>query len=85
MGCHDAAVVHAELTQLGCCGSLPHCLPLPAAAARRGSSGTGHPGVPKIGEVTTGGRRAEDLDPCDQQVLAYLRASRSQPTAWRAA
>ena len=78
-GCHDAAVLHAEITALGYRGSLRtvyRCLqPLRAGTASP-------PGVlppPKIGQVTSWLlRRAEDLDPRDQQMLTEIRAHCAQ-------
>jgi transposase len=77
-GCHDAAVLHAEITALGYRGSLRtvyrYLQPL--------RTGTGPamltPPVLKIGEVTSWLRRAEDLEPCQQQLLADLRGHCSQ-------
>ena len=77
-GCHDAAVLHAEITALGYHGSLRtvyrYLQPLRAGAT---------PPVtllpPKIGQVTSWLlRRAEDLDPRDQQMLTELRAHCAQ-------
>jgi transposase len=73
-GCHDAAVLHAEITALGYRGSLrtvyrylqPLRADLPPAALA--------PSALKIGEVTSWLlRRAEDLDPRQQHLLADLR------------
>ena len=76
-GCHDAAVLHAEITALGYHGSLRtlyrYLQPLRAGAAP--------PSLPpaKIGEITSWLlRRAEDLDPRDQQMLTEIRAHCAQ-------
>jgi transposase len=78
-GCRDAAALHAEITALGYRGSLRtvyrYLQPLrtgtPAAALA-------HPAL-KIGEVTSWLlRRAEDLDPRQQRLLADLRGHCSQ-------
>ena len=78
-GCHDAAVLHAEITVLGYRGSLRtvyrYLQPLrtgtnPAALT---------PAALKIGEVTSWLlRRAEDLSPRQQQMLADVRGHCSQ-------
>jgi transposase len=78
-GCRDAAVLHAEITVLGYRGSLRtvyrYLQPLrtgtdPVALA---------PSVLKIGEVTSWLlRRAEDLNPRQQQLLAELRGHCAQ-------
>ena len=78
-GCHDAAVLHAEITALGYRGSLRtvyrYLQPLRAGTAT-------HPSAlppPKIGQVTSWLlRRAEDLDPRDQQMLTEIRAHCAQ-------
>ena len=74
-GCHDAAVLHAEITALGYRGSLHtvyrYLQPLRAGTATHPST------LPplKIGQVTSWLlRRAEDLDPRDQQMLSEIRA-----------
>ena len=73
-GCHDAAVLHAEITALGYRGSLRtvyrYLQPL-----RDGTSPAAlTPAVLKIAEVTSWLlRRAEDLDPRQQQLLADVR------------
>jgi transposase len=77
-GCRDAAVLHAEITALGYRGSLRtvyrYLQPLRA--------GTGPAPLtmpPKVGEVTSWLlRRAEDLDPRQQRLLADLRGHCSQ-------
>jgi transposase len=78
-GCHDAAVLHAEITALGYRGSLRtiyrYLQPL--------RTGTDHaaltPSALKIGEVTSWLlRRAEDLNPRQQQMLTDLRAHCAQ-------
>ena len=78
-GCHDAAVLHAEITALGYRGSLRtvyrYLQPLrtgtPPAALT--------PAVLKIGEVTSWLlRRAEDLSPRQQQLLADVRGHCAQ-------
>ena len=78
-GCHDAAALHAEITALGYRGSLRtvyrYLQPLrtgtnPAALT---------PSALKIGEVTSWLlRRAEDLNPRQQQLLAGVRGHCSQ-------
>jgi transposase len=78
-GCHDAAALHAEITALGYRGSLRtvyrHLQPLrtgtdPAALT---------PPALKIGQVTSWLlRRAEDLNPRQQQLLADVRGHCSQ-------
>jgi transposase len=78
-GCHDAAVLHAEITALGYRGSLRtvyrYLQPLrtgidPAALT---------PPSLKIGEVTSWLlRRAEDLNPRQQQLLADVRGHCAQ-------
>jgi transposase len=78
-GCHDAAVLRAEITALGYRGSLRtvyrYLQPLRAGT-------TVPPGaLPplKVGEVTSWLlRRAEDLDPRDQEVLTEIRAHCAQ-------
>jgi transposase len=78
-GCHDAAVLHAEVTALGYRGSMRtiyrYLQPLrdgTAPAART-------PPRLKIGEVTSWLlRRAEDLNPRQQQLLAELRGHCAQ-------
>jgi hypothetical protein len=78
-GCHDAAVLHAEITALGYRGSLRtvyrYLQPL-----RDGT--TAPPGaLPplKISQVASWLlRRAEDLDPRDQQMLTEIRAHCAQ-------
>ena len=78
-GCHDAAVLHAEITELGYRGSLRtvyrYLQPL--------RDGTAAPpgALPplKVGEVTSWLlRRASDLDPRDQEILAEIRAHCAQ-------
>jgi len=78
-GCHDAAVLHAEITALGYRGSLRtvyrYLQPLRAGTA----STIFAPSALKIGEVTSWLlRRAEDLHPRQQQLLADLRGHCSQ-------
>jgi transposase len=78
-GCHDVALLHAEITALGYRGSLRtvyrYLQPLrtgtdPAALT---------PSALKIGEVTSWLlRRTEDLNPCQQQLLADLRGHCAQ-------
>jgi len=77
-GCHDAAALHAEITALGYRGSLRtvyrYLQPL-----RTGTAPTPLTMPPKIGEVTSWLlRRAEDLNPRQQQLLADLRGHCSQ-------
>jgi transposase len=78
-GCRDAAVLHAEITALGYRGSLrtvyrylqPLRTGIDPAAFR--------PSALKIGEVTSWLlRRAEDLDPRQQQLLADVRGHCAQ-------
>ena len=74
-GCHDAAVLHAELTALGYRGSLRTVY----RYLQPGAPGPPHRPVAwpplKIGQVTSWLlRRAEDLDPRDQQMLTEIRA-----------
>jgi transposase len=78
-GCHDTAVLHAEITALGYRGSLRtvyrYLQPL--------RSGTAPAALPpsslKIGEVTSWLlRRAEDLSPRQQQLLADVRGHCAQ-------
>jgi len=78
-GCHDAAVLHAEISALGYRGSLRtvyrYLQPLRAGTAPAALT----PSVLKIGEVTSWLlRRAEDLDPRQQQLLAGVRGHCSQ-------
>jgi transposase len=78
-GCHDAAVLHAEITALGYRGSLRtiyrYLQPLRAGTAPADPT----PQSLKIGEVTSWLlRRAEDLNPRQQQLLAELRAHCAQ-------
>jgi transposase len=77
-GYHDAAALHAEITALGYRGSLRtvyrYLQPL-----RTGTAPTPLTMPPKIGEVTSWLlRRAEDLNPRQQQLLADLRGHCSQ-------
>jgi transposase len=77
-GCRDAAVLHAEITALGYRGSIRtvyrYLQPLRAGT---GPAPLSMP--PKIGEVTSWlPRRAEDLNPRQQQPLAELRGHCSQ-------
>jgi transposase len=78
-GCRDTAVLHAEITALGYCGSLRtvyrYLQPLRAGTA----SAALPPSVLKIGEVTSWLlRRAEDLAPRQQQLLADVRGHCAQ-------
>jgi transposase len=78
-GCHDAAVLHAEITALGYHGSLRtvyrHLQPLRAGTNPAALT----PAVLKIGEVTSWLlRRAEDLDPRQQELLADVRGHCAQ-------
>jgi transposase len=78
-GCQDAAMLHAEITALGYQGSLRtvyrYLQPL------RTGTAPAAPATPslKIGEVTSWlFRRAEDLNPRQQQLLADLRGHCAQ-------
>jgi transposase len=78
-GCHDAATLHAEITALGYQGSLRtvyrYLQPLRTGTAPAASA---TPSL-KIGEVTSWLlRRAEDLNPRQQQLLADLRGHCAQ-------
>ena len=78
-GCRDAAVLHAEITALGYRGSLRtvyrYLQPLRAGLPPEAIT----PSALKIGEVTSWLlRRAEDLDPRQQQLLASLRSHCAQ-------
>ena len=78
-GCHDVAVLHGEITALGYRGSVRtiyrYLQPLRAGTGPAALT----PPALKIGEVTSWLlRRAEDLDPRQQQLLADLRSHCSQ-------
>jgi transposase len=78
-GCRDAAVLHAEITALGYRGSLRtvyrYLQPLRTGTAPAALT----PSSLKIGEVTSWLlRRAEDLNPRQQQLLADLRGHCAQ-------
>jgi len=78
-GCHDAVVLHAEITALGYRGSLRtiyrYLQPLRTGTAPAALT----PSALKIGEVTSWLlRRAEDLNPRQQQMLTDLRAHCAQ-------
>jgi transposase len=78
-GCHDAAVLHAEITALGYHGSLRtvyrHLQPLRTGTDTAALT----PPSLKIGEVTSWLlRRAEDLSPRQQQLLADVRGHCAQ-------
>ena len=78
-GCHDAAVLHAEITALGYRGSLRtvyrYLQPLRAGTAHTALT----PSSLKIGEVTSWLlRRGEDLTPRQQQLLADVRGHCAQ-------
>jgi transposase len=78
-GCRDAAVLHAEITALGYRGSLRtvyrYLQPLRTGTATAALT----PSALKIGEVTSWLlRRAEDLNPRQQQLLADLRGHCAQ-------
>jgi transposase len=78
-GCHDAAVLHAEITALGYRGSLRtvyrYLQPLRTGTASAALT----PSSLKIGEVTSWLlRRAEDLNPRQQELLADLRGHCAQ-------
>jgi transposase len=78
-GCHDAAVLHAEITALGYRGSLRtvyrYLQPLRSGTAPADLT----PSALKIGEVTSWLlRRADDLNPRQQQLLADVRGHCAQ-------
>jgi transposase len=78
-GCRDTAVLHAEITALGYRGSLRtvyrYLQPLRAGTPPSALT----PSVLKIGEVTSWlQRRADDLDPRQQQLLADVRGHCAQ-------
>ncbi len=78
-GCHDAAVLHAEITALGYRGSLRtvyrYLQPLRAGTDPAALT----PSALKIGEVTRWLlRRPEDLHPRQQQLLADVRGHCAQ-------
>jgi transposase len=78
-GCHDTAALHGEITALGYRGSLRtvyrYLQPLRAGTAPAALA----PPALKIGEVTSWLlRRAEDLNPHQQQLLADVRSHCSQ-------
>ena len=78
-GCHDTAVLHAEITALGYRGSLRtvyrYLQPLRSGTAPAALT----PSALKIGEVTSWLlRRAEDLNPRQQQLLADVRGHCAQ-------
>jgi transposase len=78
-GCRDAATLHAEITALGYLGSLRtvyrYLQPLRAGTDPAALT----PSVLKIGEVTGWLlRRAEDLNPRQQQLLADVRGHCAQ-------
>jgi transposase len=76
-GCHDAAALHAEITQLGYRGSLRTVYRY-LQGLRTGAT-PAPPTMLKISEVTSWLlRRAEDLDPRQQQLLADVRGHCSQ-------
>jgi transposase len=78
-GCHDTAALHAEITALGYRGSLRtvyrYLQPLRSGTASAALT----PSTLKIGEVTSWLlRRAEDLSPRQQQLLADVRGHCAQ-------
>jgi transposase len=78
-GCHDTAILHAEITALGYRGSLRtiyrYLQPLRSGTAPAALT----PSALKIGEVTSWLlRRADDLGPRQQQLLADLRGHCAQ-------
>ena len=78
-GCHDTAMLHAEISALGYRGSLRtvyrYLQPLRSGTAPAALT----PSALKIGEVTSWLlRRAEDLNPRQQQLLADLRGHCAQ-------
>ena len=77
-GCHDAATLHAEITQPGYRGSLRTIYRYLQPLRAGGTTPTPLP-PPKIREVTSWLlRKAEDLDPRQQQMLTSLRAHCAQ-------
>jgi ketosteroid isomerase-like protein len=78
-GCHDTAVLHAEITALGYRGSL-RTLYRYLQPLRTGTAPTAlTPSALKIGEVTSWLlRRADDLNPRQQQLLADVRGHCAQ-------
>jgi transposase len=78
-GCHDAAVLHAEITALGYRGSLRTVYRYLQPLRTGTDTAAFRPSALKIGEVTSWLlRRPEDLSPRQQQLLADLRAHCSQ-------
>jgi transposase len=78
-GCRDAAVLHAEITQLGYRGSLRTVYRYLQPLRLPGSAAPAATPPPKVGEVTSWLlRRASDLDTREQQLLPALRAHCSQ-------
>jgi transposase len=78
-GCHDAAVLHAEITALGYRGSLRTVYRYLQPLRSGTPPATLTPAVLKIGEVTSWLlRRTDDLDPRQQQLLADLRGHCAQ-------
>lgn len=77
-GCHDVAVLHAEITALGYRGSL-RTLYRYLQPLRTGSTPPPTAVPPKIGEVASWLlRRPEDLSPRQQQLLTELRGHCAQ-------
>jgi transposase len=78
-GCHDTAVLHAEITALGYRGSL-HTVYRYLQPLRAGTDPAALiPSALKIGEVTSWLlRRADDLNPRQQQLLAGVRSHCAQ-------
>jgi transposase len=78
-GCHDAAVLHAEITQLGYRGSLRTIYRYLQPLRTGTPSAAPTPSALTISEVTSWLlRRADDLNPRQQQLLADLRGHCAQ-------
>src|SRR5262249_939095 len=78
-GCHDAAVLHAEITALGYRGSLRTVYRYLQPLRSGTPPATLTPAALKIGAVTSWLlRRTEDLAPRQQQLLADLRGRCAQ-------
>ena len=78
-GCHDAAVLHAEITALGYHGSLRTVYRYLQPLRTSTDPAAFRPSALTIGEVTSWLlRRAEDPNPRQQQLLADVRGHRAQ-------